>query len=704
MSYMYMALTEKENVDAIVNLKPDEIGKLKAGSGRDSVREAIRSFRYVLEYYKYISDSEDSFVGNVLAPIKFSAQFVSKMKSQPGGKRTTDLQCLVFAKSLPYDDQYHPGEKQVTVSTICPKLRTTMSVRISESEANKIDYKVYKFPNVQPIPLANRMRSWADRDKKVEDTSLVADLSAYDFLFANIDDIIDGYYKYSFEMQHYCEISADKSGLPQMLGATLVCSGELLNINGQTAEIKNPLTGYEQDFHIRTKQVGTKLVEKAYSLKGKKVQFLCSVWYTSEDEREEHPSLPEIFMIEEIDSEEQSILENIIGHVRIRRSVKKEELESMTDNLKHFVNSTDCLEFDNGNVIYKETSISNDYIPNEYLAVSDGIRRVRLRNISSPSPLIVPYDFLDESNITPAYMVRKPYVAETILNAIWDEEELVGEKIVTFNCPSYEDRSNIKRFMRQHELAEFTEKKNEMQLTKLGRKIGNIAVTDIIDDALDELDVNRVFCLYDKKIRDDFFIDDFVQDLIVKYYRVLVPTKMILKNLGNQYERFVPLFNGSKFFWIQTDADKKKLEKECTDMLKNIFETNWAKEMYSISHSMSVFDRYQGYADSTVMQEFEKCFEIINLVDAKTDRTGTKRWELSNSMRVMWLLSNNGGRLPESEIIRMVKSLEFTLHDGHNMLTAERLDTLDSTLAELKSENKISGSKGGYWDLNENSL
>ena len=135
-------------------------------------------------------------------------------------------------------------------------------------------------------------------------------------------------------------------------------------------------------------------------------------------------------MIEEIDSEEQSILENIIGHVRIRRSVKKEELESMTDNLKHFVNSTDCLEFDNGNVIYKETSISNDYIPNEYLAVSDGIRRVRLRNISSPSPLIVPYDFLDESNITPAYMVRKPYVAETILNAIWDEEELVGEKNV----------------------------------------------------------------------------------------------------------------------------------------------------------------------------------------------------------------------------------------------------------------------------------
>ena len=73
-------------------------------------------------------------------------------------------------------------------------------------------------------------------------------------------------------------------------------------------------------------------------------------------------------------------------------------------------------------------------------------------------------------------------------------------------------------------------------------------------------------------------------------------------------------------------------------------------------------------------------------------------------MRVMWLLSNNGGRLAESEIIRMVESLEFTVHDGHKMLIAERLTTLDSTLAELKSENKISGSKGGYWDLNENSL
>ena len=73
-------------------------------------------------------------------------------------------------------------------------------------------------------------------------------------------------------------------------------------------------------------------------------------------------------------------------------------------------------------------------------------------------------------------------------------------------------------------------------------------------------------------------------------------------------------------------------------------------------------------------------------------------------MRVMWLLSNNDRRLPESEIIRMVESLEFTVHDGQNILIAERLATLDSTLAELKSENKISGSKGGYWELSDNAL
>jgi len=177
-----------------------------------------------------------------------------------------------------------------------------------------------------------------------------------------------------------------------------------------------------------------------------------------------------------------------------------------------------------------------------------------------------------------------------------------------------------------------------------------------------------------------------------------------LKNLGRQHERFVPLFNGSKFFWIQTDADKKKLERECTDILKNIFQTKWAKKMYSRPYNMSVFDEYLEYTDSTVMREFEKCFEIIKLVDVTLERTGTKRWELSNSMRVMWLLSNNGGRLPESEIIHMVKEMKFAVQNGHNVLPAERLDILDSTLAQLKSENKISGSKGGYWELNENSL
>ena len=716
MGSMYRAFDVKVNAEKISAVRPDEIRKLKAEPTQNSdTKGAVRDLRYDLEYYKEISDSEDSFVANVLAPVKFSAQFVLYMKRQR--RATTDLQLLVFAKSLPYDE-YNPGQevagKSVTVSTICEKLRTTMSVRIPESQANKLDYgKVYTFLNVQPVPLANRMKARASRDKKFEGTNLTGDLSRYDFLFADIDDV--EFFKYSFEMQHYCEISADKSGLNQMLGATLILSGELLGVGGQTAVIKNPLTGFEEDFHIRTKLFGTKLLEKAHGLAGSHVRILCSVWYDSGAEYEGHPALPEIFGIEKIGGRKQAVREGIIGHVRIRKAVEKSKLEKMTDMLQDIVDSSDCLEFDRDSVAYVEKLATNDDIATEYLKVSKGIERVRMRDTSSQSPLLVPDDFLDESNLKPAAMVRKKYVAQTILNAIWQEDRGRKNVVVKFDCPSYENASGVKRYIRQHGIAEFDKK--EMKLTKLGRNVGTLAATDIIDDALDDIEkefertgeTNSALCLYDKKIQADFFKQGFPirqirPDIKTEGRSTFIPTKLIIKHLNKENDKFTPVFQGSKFFWIKKGADAEKIRKEITGLLKKKFEEMFSEKMYVKPYSLNPFDEFQNYADSTAMSEFAKCFEICKIVDATNDKSGNKCWHLSNKMRVMWLLSNNGGSLHEPKIISMAESLAFTVKDGNNMRPQERLDAIHSTLEELEKEGKISGSNGGLWKLESTAL
>ena len=153
MSQMYIALTQAgENAKALSTIDAEQIRKI-IPVGNPQAKQATRSFLRELEYYKDISNSSDVFERNVLAPIKFSAQLILYMRDRH--RATTDLQCWVIAKSYP---TYDPQSKQnmVTVTTVCPKIKTTMSVRISQKQADTLDYKIYQFPHVQPIPLANR--------------------------------------------------------------------------------------------------------------------------------------------------------------------------------------------------------------------------------------------------------------------------------------------------------------------------------------------------------------------------------------------------------------------------------------------------------------------------------------------------------------------------------------------------------------------
>ena len=102
---------------------------------------------------------------------------------------TTDLQCWVFAKSRP-QQAVRSQENDVTLTCVCPKLRTTMSVKIDENLADGLlsDY-LYKFSNVQPISLVNSMKKNSRNSNFIQKTAIVPKLSEYDFLFADIDDI-----------------------------------------------------------------------------------------------------------------------------------------------------------------------------------------------------------------------------------------------------------------------------------------------------------------------------------------------------------------------------------------------------------------------------------------------------------------------------------------------------------------------------------
>ena len=748
MSQMYMALTQAgENAKSLSTIDVEQIRKIIPVGNRQT-KEATREFLRDLEYYKDISDSTEAFERNVLTPIKFSAQLILHMRDR--SRATTDLQCWVIAKSYP---TYDPLSRQdmVTVTTVCPKIKTTMSVRISKEQADTLDYKIYQFPNVQPIPLVNRMRSAARRDEKHSDTNLIGKMGDYDFLFADLDDL--EYFKYSFEMRHYCEISPDQSSHKQMLGAVLVCSGELLGTSGDIAVIKNPITGNSEKFHVRNKY-SPNLFDRVSSLEKKYVRVLCSVWYDSGTEDDDHPTLPEIYQIEEIGNEHQSvpteyyennnkifdkmkhqaIMENIVGFVRIRGSVNKKDLEKKFDetdyNLEQIIKDANHLNSDGEYVVYLgESAPTNDKICDDFLQVIKRISSIRRQYASSSAPFVTPDDFLSEKNLSDANIARKRNVAETLLLAIdkmgkrrtpeeledvsklleksSDKSGLDIKKIVDFELPSDASPRSMKSYLKRHGLAIFPTK-HHVIITKKGRDIASTATQERIVDIIKETSLEHASCLgrnlgsnnqdlikmYDPENSGNF------ETIDTGFKKSVIPTQMLIKNLDNS-DDVEPLFDSlSKFFWIQKNSERDAIRTNCRNWLKKIFLEKFAEKFYTAGNNFNMLDVDNFDNMDKAEIELGKTFESCGFVDS-VEKNGQRRWLLTTEQRLLWLLAKNPEQLTEDDIIKMQETNAFSVNEGQKMLPAERKLELVTTLTKLLNEGKIIRKKNGKTVLNQ---
>ena len=737
MSQMYIALTQAgENAKALSTIDAEQIRKI-IPVGNPQAKQATRSFLRELEYYKDISNSSDVFERNVLAPIKFSAQLILYMRDRH--RATTDLQCWVIAKSYP---TYDPQSKQnmVTVTTVCPKIKTTMSVRISQKQADTLDYKIYQFPHVQPIPLANRMKSHARREEKHSDTNLIGKMEDYDFLFADLTDL--EYFKYSFEMRHYCEISPDQSSHKQMLGAILICSGELLGTSGDIAVIKNLMTGNSEKFHIRRKY-SPNLSNKVSSLEKKYVRVLCSVWYDSGVEDDDHPKLPEIYQIEEIGNEHQSvpteyyknnnkildkmkrqaIMENIIGFVRIRGSVNKKDLEKKLEEtgytLEQILKDVKYLNSNGENVEYlREFIPTNDKICDNYLQVIKRISSIRKQYASSSAPFVIPDDFLSEKNVSDTNISRKRDVAETLLMAIdkmekrrtptelekifdtlkpKNKNDFISDasKVVNFELPSDASPTSMKRYLKHHGLAIFPAK-HHIIITKKGRKIASMATQERIVDIIQETSSEHASCLghhlghngqdlitiYDPENSGNF------ETIKTDFKKYTIPTPMLIKNLEDS-DDVEPLFDSfSKFFWIQKNSERDTIKTNCKNWLKKIFLENFAEKFYTTGHSFNMLDVDDFDNMDKAKIELGKTFESCGFVNF-VEKNGQRRWFLTTEQRLLWLLAKNPEQLTENDIIKMQESFAFSVNEGHNMNVADRKLDLVTKLTKLLNEGKI---------------
>ena len=617
-----------------------------------------------LDFYKNISKSAEVFERQILAPVKFSAQLILEMRRQ--SRPTTDLQCMVFARSYgTYDHQQKA--KMVTVSTICPKIGTTMNVRIREDQADKLDYGVYSFPNVQPVPLANRMKSFAGRGRKMEPTSVTPSLADCDFLFADLDDI--EHFEYSFEMRHYCEVASSQVDKKQMLGAVLILSGKLVGTSPSSslAIIRNPISGYEEKFYISDNKSGN--IDDIYSLDGKFVRFLAAVWYNSGQEEEDYPGYPEIFCVEDGGTEADSVLHNVIGHARLRGSITKDDIVEMGSSFGNL--PTSIFSFTDGGqtAIYTPKAQTNDHISTEFLNVVRNI--AMLRKGASDSLLVTPDDFLNEKKLSVKMFSRKKYIAETLLKAI-SEQDSTEKGTVTYEPARYEDRATITRWIKKFHLGTIEPGKRNtktIRLTSTGNDVAYAATKDIIARIIENHKADRFFS-----------IDDIGKPQYDPYgVSVPIPISLFIRFLRDDPD-MERVFQSLDYYWCRKDTDKTEVQNECENLAKSDFE-----ETYGDILSTIPYDYVPEIADDICIRENQKLCEGLGCVRAVLAKNGEKRWNLPLEGRILFLLSSSGGSVSRD------KALDAIIFPSRDPLSiAEKEAALSSAIDNLAEDGKIS--------------
>ena len=379
--------------------------------GNPTIRRAMNQMFYGLAALKIFSKSEEAFEQQILGPFRAVAQFrteVSNLAGFSGRRKNTALYGWIFAKSKPHEDDY--GNVKGTLSILFPLLQTIMSMRIHEEVANTLGYLMYKFENVLPFPLANRVQPTL-RYGWIEKQNRSPQISGFHYLFASLADIDQ--FACSVEMRHYCEISSAQSGKRQLLGALLIIPGKVIFASERQRRliIGSMLDPTIQEKFFVSEQTMERLSPKLIDdFQGKLVRLVCIRWYDLGKEDDKHPASPEVITLQEESDESKLAEDELTGYVRIRGRVDINEITSKFDRkvcekisvLQNKTVTEGPIEYDANGMPILETGIlnndgefvsyyqklsSNDPIVSLFLEATDRIREMRFGRTHSHDAL-----------------------------------------------------------------------------------------------------------------------------------------------------------------------------------------------------------------------------------------------------------------------------------------------------------------------------
>ena len=574
LSRFYHSIVQSgENAREILNVDLDDFFPKNIAGDKDTKNSMEDVFRK-LECVRIFFKNDKLFESQIIEPLRIASDLRKQFTDFKGGKRSTNMEGLIFARSIPHGESL---TNDVTLSIICPDLQSIMSLRVSNNAISK-NNGWFEIEKVQPIVLVNRLHPIPGSKTKINPLKKEKNLFEFNFLFSSVGDLNS--FSKSLEMELFSEMSSIQSDKQRHLGYTFVSFGEVTHFDEQDITIKSMLTEDEFELTIASRNFRNNSLNRiSEDVVGKTVVFLGIIWYGIRAKDDIKMDCPELLDIQLCDDLSLLVLSEIMGYIRLRRTCSVNDLKKhlCTDHNKfeeiftHLEKSpliTITRYKDGLNLLYK-TKLVADPIKSAYVKSLDEIKRLREIVKTEGKIQVTQEDIVDKNKINSEGMIRQMYydckshekircmVRLNILKSLGDENEL-KEGI---------DASNL--------LEMFIDKNHPLETIR-----GQLWFLKNIVGLIERKNKNCVLTNSGKKILEKIREKEsitFLQtsgnivELLTVPESVHVPT--LLKCLEDPKNQFLPFKKGTirtKIFWTRINSSPEEIVSERVDGYRKI--------------------------------------------------------------------------------------------------------------------------------------
>ena len=563
-------INSSDNARIILDSRPENIS---INDAKGNIL-AKRSLTWLVEWLSTVmafTITEKLFDEQFLTPVRLVSKYILSIRDT--SHSTTELEGIAVSKSPPYFNKNF-NEKMINILIITPELETTFNLRSSADSASELKFGNIALPNVIPVPFVNRIHP-TKAHKLITSPEKSMRLAELHFLKTSIADLEN--ISQSLAVENMCEYWSSQTGLNR-LGTMAVIPARVISSRPPNIILRSYLFGEKSMRCSVTSQCLLNMGIDQNTLEdyeGKDVLALCIIPYLNNSKGSAKPE-PEIFYLENADDQQRQRNDEGLGLLRLRRTMKLNELKSLGIEADAFLGVSNILETNN-RLEWIQARKTSEAVKKTFLNTKYELRNLRTNiEYDESSILVLPAAVLDYEKLNVKHLAamlnKNTQLLDCLLKLIEQSDLYMAiplriAKLAEF-LPSL-DKSTLKsniHFLRF--LGLVNKRKDSMEVTELGIRVASVSKSSEIEAMILDRARNtngRLLTILDMKAGG-------------------LPETVIFRTIDRLHDQgklYYPTINGVEFklLWVTGPSDldnpdvKKEILRRSDDLLSYVLST-----------------------------------------------------------------------------------------------------------------------------------